>query len=129
MVSLPNFKEFMTEAMDERKSLQAQNIGTRDEIAVALQAASGAHAPWMAGPPNEEPVGNVTKRLNISCGEPFRIHLIIHDGGRVLFPKIETSEPFSTDNATDALREIARRYALHQMPDEVVVVRRSMQAR
>ena len=126
---LANFKELVIQAMDQRTSIQLQNVQARNELTAALAAAHEERAPWKAYSPDEEAVGNVTKRLNVSCEDAFRVHLVIHDGGRVLFPKVEAAEAFVANGTAEALHEIARRYALHRMPIEAVVARRGMQAR
>lgn len=129
MTVLPDFVVIAEQAIDHRKSMQQRNAAARDDIAAVLQAAHAEDAPWKAVPPGDEIEGNVTKRLNVSCGATFRLHFVIFDGGRVLFPKVEGTEPFTADDSAQALVEIARRYAFHRMPDEAVVSSRSMQIR
>lgn len=129
MTGLPNFTNLVAQTMDQRTSMQQANAQTREDLASALRAAHDARASWRAESPDEEIAGNVTKRLNVWCGDTFRLHLIVHDSGRVLFPKEEANDAFTAKNCAEALHEIARRFALHRMPDEAVVVRRSVQTR
>jgi hypothetical protein len=124
-----NFKELVNQELGKRAATQLRNIAIRDEIVEALQSAHEVHAPWKALRPTEEIIGNVTKHLNVSCEDTFRLHLIFCDGGKILFPKGEAGDQFSASGSAEALHEITRRFALHRMPDEVVVVRRPMQAR
>ena len=126
---LANFKELVDQAMDVRLAVQQQNLGVRESIEVAVQAAHQEKTPWAAYPPDDEIAGNVSKRLNVSCGDAFRMHLVIEDGGRVVFPKAEAAEAFIANGSAEALHEIARRYALNRMPVETVIARRGMQAR
>jgi len=129
MTEPQSFKDLMTQAMSKRSSMRQDILQRRDDIASALRGTQDACGSWRAEPPDEDVVDNVTKRLNVCCETTFRLHLIIHDGGRVLFPKIEANDPFTASNSAEALTEIARRCALHRMPDEAAVVRRSIQAR
>ncbi len=129
MTAIANFKELVNHAMDTRKSIQLRNFEVREQIATAVQAAHEEQMPWKAAGPDEELVGNVTKRLNVWCEDVFRLHLVVYDGGRVLFPKSESGEMFSANDSAEALLEVARRFALHRLPDEAVVVRRTMSTR
>ncbi len=129
MTGLPDFKELVASDLERRKAVQAQNIKIRDEIVAALLKARDERTPWKAYTPEGEAADNVTKRINISCEDDFRLHLIIANGGRVTFPKPDVGETMTVEGSGDALVEIAHRYAIHRFPDEAVVLRRTISAR
>jgi len=129
MTGPPDFKTLVSQVVDERRCIQSRNLLVREQIASALQAGQEDRAPWEAVPADGEIAENVTKRLNVSCGDAFRVHLVIYDGDRVLCPKPESGEACSASDSAEALIEIARRFALHQLPDVAIVARRSMTAR
>ncbi|MFM9940864.1 MAG: hypothetical protein ACKVP7_15380 [Hyphomicrobiaceae bacterium] len=129
MTVLPDFKELVANDLERRREILAQNVEVRDTIIEALLAARDDTSPWKAYTPDSEAVDNVTKRVNVSCEDAFRLHLIISDGGKVTFPKPEGGVAMSIDGSTNALIEIAHRYAMHKFPDEAVVIRRSISAR
>ena len=124
-----NFQELVAQAMDQRKSVQLRNTEARDRIMVALQAAHAENAPWKTMLSPTEVADNVTKRLNVSCSDAFRMNLMIHDGGRVTFPKQEGSEPHCASDSTAALIEIAQRYAVHRLPYETITAKTTLTIR
>lgn len=129
MTDNPNFQELVAQAIDQRKSVQLLNTEARDRIMVALQAAHQESTPWKTMLSPTEVAGNVTKRLNVSCSDAFRMNLIIHDGGRVTFPKIEGSEAHCASDTNAALQEIAQRYAVHRLPYETITAKSTLTIR
>lgn len=129
MTGFLDFKACVSEALDQRKSLQEVNRKAREQIIGALQAAHGEGTPWTALVPESEPADNVTKRLNVTCEDAFRVHLVIHDGGKVTFPKAEGGEGLCFQNGAEALQELAQRYALFRLPLEALVVQRKFASR
>lgn len=124
-----DFKAFVSGALDLRKSLQQENAKAREIIIGALLAAHDERTPWTANVPEGEAADNVTKRLNVTCEDAFRVHLVIHDGGKVTFPKAEGGDGLCFQNGTEALQELAQRYALHRLPLEALVVQRKFASR
>ena len=135
MTGLPNFQEpadfqtLVAQAIEQRKSLQLRNTEARDRIMAALLAAHHESTPWRTMLSPTEVADNVTKRLNISCSDAFRMNLLIHDGGRVTFPKIEGSEAHCAIDSNAALHEIAQRYAVHRLPYETVTAKTTITIR